>query len=233
MTRTPAARTTVSLFKNLAHHSLHMRAAGPVSTFWGACGIVRKEVFDAAGGFNEQRFDWPSIEDVELGWRLRARGARLRLDPTLQVKHLKQWTLGSLVATDVWRRAVPWTVLALERRQLPGELNLAGRQRVAAVLALAIWGLLPVVALRPSAAPWLMATVVAAAAANASLYGLFLHAGGLRLVVGGFALQQLYYLYSALGVGLGLVMYATRWIPWVGRSRLPDRFSPFRKLDRG
>ncbi len=95
----PAATSTISRFKNLAHHYFHQRSRTDATTFWGACGLVRRETFFAAGGFDEQRF-W--IEDIELGYRMTARGVRIVLDPGLQVKHLKRWTLGSLVTTDVW-----------------------------------------------------------------------------------------------------------------------------------
>ena len=92
----PAAPTTVSRFKNLAHHHFHQRSSVEASTFWGGCGLIRRDLFLAAGGFdNEQR----AIEDVELGYRLITRGVRIVLDPELQVKHLKKWTLRSLVTT--------------------------------------------------------------------------------------------------------------------------------------
>src|SRR6266849_6064933 len=112
----PAAPTTVSRFKNLAHHHFHQRSGTEVTSFWGGCGLVRRDLFVAAGGFdNEQR----TIEDVELGYRLTAHGVRIFLDRDLQVKHLKKWTLRSLVKTDVFLRAIPWTLLWLERRRLP------------------------------------------------------------------------------------------------------------------
>src|SRR5262245_44260985 len=81
---TPDARTLVSQFKNLAQHYFHQRAAGRRS-FWGACGFIRRPVFDAVGGFNEARFSRPSIEDVELGWRVTHRGGRILLDPQILV----------------------------------------------------------------------------------------------------------------------------------------------------
>ena len=89
----PDDQSIVSRFKNLAHHHFHQRARVEASTFWGACGAIRREQFFAAGGFDEKRFKLPSIEDVELGSRLVDRGVRIVLDPGLQVKHLKRWTL--------------------------------------------------------------------------------------------------------------------------------------------
>jgi hypothetical protein len=45
---------------------------------------------------------------------------------------------------------------------------------------------------------------------NRDLFGLLLAKGGLRLAVGGFLLQQLYYLYSLFGLALGSAIYLLR-----------------------
>ena len=217
----PIASSTVSLFKNLAHHHFHQRARREATTFWGACGFIRRDLFLELGGFDETRFVLPSIEDIELGWRLVQRGNRIHLDRGLQVTHLKRWTLASLLYTDVVRRAIPWTRLALEAKSLPNDLNLSWPQRLAALGAVALGALflctlrwrkmwVPVAALLPFAI-----------ALNWPLYRLFYRRGGLRLAVSGFALQQLYYLYSLCGLGAGLLLYCadqTR-----GRERCPRR----------
>jgi GT2 family glycosyltransferase len=206
----PDAQTTVSRFKNLAHHYFHQRAAGPVSSFWGACGLVRRDVFTTAGGFDERRFSEPSIEDVELGWRLSDRGARIVLDPRIQVTHLKRWTLRSLVFTDVVRRAIPWVRWSIERRQLPAELNASVEQRLAAPLAVAL-AVAAVLALISRVA-WLPLAMIliAAVAVNLGLWRLFWRKGGLPLLVAGFFLQQLYYLCALTGLAAGAARYGWR-----------------------
>ena len=70
--RRPAAPNFVSQFKNLAHRFVHQQASEDGMTFWGACGAIRRTTFLALGGFDE-RFDVPSIEDIELGLRLSRR----------------------------------------------------------------------------------------------------------------------------------------------------------------
>jgi hypothetical protein len=94
---TPTAPGIVSAFRNLLHHHVHQEGAGPATTFWAGLGAIRREAFSAAGGFDADRHRAPSIEDVELGTRLAARGARLELDGGLQGTHLKQWTLVTMV----------------------------------------------------------------------------------------------------------------------------------------
>lgn len=203
----PLHRSTVSLFKNLAHHYFHQRSGPLVSTFWGACGAVWRHRFVAVGGFDERRYDLPSIEDVELGDRLVASGATIRLEPDLQVKHLKRWTFCSLVHTDVVRRAIPWTRLWLERGRLPSDLNFGPDQRLAAVCAAGLPVLGAAAATVPPARVGLALVLAAAVWVNRGLYRLFWRKGGLRLALGGFGLQQLYYLYAAGGLAAGACLH--------------------------
>jgi glycosyltransferase involved in cell wall biosynthesis len=131
----PATHDFVSQFKNLFHHFVHQQANADAETFWSGCGAVRRDVFIASGGFDGARYSRPSIEDIELGYRLRAAGHRILLNKEIQVKHLKRWTLRALVRTDIFDRGVPWTMLILERRRLPNDLNLHMMQRLSAMLA--------------------------------------------------------------------------------------------------
>ena len=61
-------------------------------------------------GFDEG-YRRPAIEDIELGYRLKARGHKIILDPALRVKHLKAWSFIGLVKTDIMDRGIPWTEL--------------------------------------------------------------------------------------------------------------------------
>jgi GT2 family glycosyltransferase len=203
----PAAESTISRFKNLAHHNFHQRSRTDATTFWGACGVVRRELFFASGGFDERRF---RIEDVELGYRMTARGVRIVLDPGLQVKHLKRWTLGSLVTTDVWGRAIPWTLLWLEGRRLPADLNFSADQRIAAIVALAIATVTSVAIFRFRLWMLVAALVAVAIWLNRDLYRLLFRRGGFWFSVNGFLLQQFYYLYSMFGIGAGVAIYLAR-----------------------
>ena len=69
---------------------------------------IRRDVFLALEGFDELYRD-ASIEDIELGYRLRRKGYRISLDRTLEVTRLKRWTAASLLLSDIGRRAVPWS----------------------------------------------------------------------------------------------------------------------------
>jgi len=131
---TPRDPGFFSQYMNLRHHFTHHRAERESATFWAGCGAVRREDFLAVGGFDADRFPRPQIEDIELGYRLRPRG-RARLDPALQVTHLKRWTLLGTIYTDIVERGAPWTRLMLEQGEVPNDLNLRASQRVAAAIA--------------------------------------------------------------------------------------------------
>lgn len=129
----PEARSWVSLYKNLAHHFVHQRSAAEASTFWAACGAVRASVFRALGGF-DQSYERPSIEDVELGYRLRRAGHRIRLVKEARVTHLKRWTLLGFLVADLRDRAIPWARLWRGGHALPRELNFTAADRAATAL---------------------------------------------------------------------------------------------------
>jgi len=82
----PSDGSMVSRYRNLLHHFVHQRGNPEASTFWAGCGAIRRSVFHEVGGFDAGRFRRASIEDIELGYRLRAqaigsdwiRGSRAR-----------------------------------------------------------------------------------------------------------------------------------------------------------
>lgn len=130
----PEAPDFVSQYRNLLHHYVHQIASRDAKTFWTGCGAIRKDVFDELGGFDEVRHPTPSMEDIEIGLRISGKGYKMILDKDIQVKHLKDWSLYSMVKTDIFQRAVPWSKLILERKTLPRDLNLRYRDRVSTAL---------------------------------------------------------------------------------------------------
>jgi Glycosyl transferase family 2 len=192
----PADAGVVSRYKNLLHHWVHQEGAAEASTFWAGCGAIRKSVFDQVGRFDEARFRRPSIEDIELGHRLRRAGHRILLDKTLQGTHLKRWTLGSLVRTDVMGRAVPWSRLIVESGEPVRDLNLRGDQRLSAGLVGLAAACLALSPLRPALAVVAAAALLAVIALNRRLYAFFARQGGLVFAAACAGLHWLYYLYS-------------------------------------
>jgi GT2 family glycosyltransferase len=209
----PAAEGIVSRYKNLLHHFMHQHGEAQASTFWAGCGAIRRSVFEEVGGFDQHRFRRPSIEDIELGYRLRRAGYRILLDPTLQGTHLKRWTLRSLLWTDVTRRAIPWSRLILETREPVDDLNLRHQQRLSAALiglAAVCLGLAPLWTWLAAIATGALLTVIIL---NRHLYGFFAGRGGLAFAGTCLVLHWLYYLYGGL---------AYLWV-WAGVRRRPKR----------
>jgi GT2 family glycosyltransferase len=128
----PGAGNFLSQYKNLLHHYTHQQAREEASTFWGACGAIRRSLFLSIGGFNEA-YRYPSIEDIELGYRLRAAGHRIRLCKHIQVKHLKRWGVRSLLKAELFYRALPWTELIWRDRSFVSDLNLDTNSRLSVV----------------------------------------------------------------------------------------------------
>jgi len=136
----PGHRDFLSQYRNLLHHYVHQTSHREASTFWSGCGAIRRSVFEEHGGYDES-YARPSIEDIELGSRLRQAGCRIELLRDIQVKHLKKWSLFGILKTDVRDRGIPWTELILRAGKMPNDLNLRISQRVS-VLAVALLSLL-------------------------------------------------------------------------------------------
>jgi GT2 family glycosyltransferase len=198
----PPAPGLVSRFRNLLHHHVHQAAAGPASTFWAGIGAIRRNVFEAHGGFDAQRYPRPSIEDIELGGRLAAAGVRIELDPALLGTHLKSWTLGSMLETDFARRGVPWVALMLGTEASRSALNLGWRHRASAA-AVGLGALALARGRSPAAAAALAALVVL----NRDFYALLLRRQGPTGAIAGIGLHALHHVTGIAAVPAGVVRY--------------------------
>jgi GT2 family glycosyltransferase len=202
----PAASGFVSQYKNLQHHYVHQHGRTDAATFWSGCGAIRAEVFRAADGFSEA-YARPCIEDIELGYRLRAAQRRIVLDPAIQVTHLKHYHLTALWRSDIFDRALPWTQLILQSRNLPNDLNLALGQRVCAALVVSAVGLVPICL--ATAAPTALAALPLALAIliNWDFNRFLARKRGWIFAARSIPLQLAYYLYGAIAFAAGLTLY--------------------------
>ena len=198
----PGESNFLSQYRNLLHHYVHQNGREEASTFWGACGAIRRDVFSAMGGFDETYLK-PSIEDIELGYRLKRAGHTIRLCKSLQVKHWKRWTIGSMLRADFFQRAVPWTQLIHRHRGFVNDLNTGISARVSVMLAFGLLGALLL-------APWQPVAVVAAATMglilftlNVRLYRFFLEKRGLRFAAQAIPWHWFYFLYSGVAFVVG------------------------------
>ena len=192
----------VSSFRNLLHHHVHQQGGGSVSTFWAGLGAIRREPFLEANGFDERRFTQPSVEDIELGMRLTAGGKKIRLDPTIQGRHLKRWTVVSMVQTDLFRRGIPWLRLVLASGHGRTVLNLGWRHRVSALASIALVAALVTRHPRQAGPPLLLLLVL-----NRSFYALVLRKRGAPTAAAAVPLHIIHHLTSAAAVPLALTSH--------------------------
>lgn len=206
----PAAPQLVSQYRNLLHRYVHLRGAGAADTFWAGCGGVRRAAFLDVGGFDTERFPRPQIEDIELGYRLRERGGEIILDPAIQGTHLKRWTLGSVLRTDILDRGVPWTRLLLERRgRAATSLNTSRlEQAKVGLTGLALTALVAVLFAGP---PWLLAVALGAlllvSLANWQTHSWYLSLRGPAFALATVPLLLGYYASCAIAAGVGVLSH--------------------------
>ncbi len=205
----PADPGFLSQYRNLLHHYVHQKGNKHASTFWAGCGAIRREVFLALNGFNTN-YKRPSIEDIELGYRLKKHGHRILLEKSLLVKHLKKWTLLSVLKTDLFNRALPWTRLIFSEGGFIDDLNLKiqGRLSVTCVFVLLITLVLSLVStvfLAPAVFGSLLLGVL-----NRDLYLFFFRKRGALFTAGAVGWHWLYYFYCGLTFGVGLCEFGWR-----------------------
>ena len=207
----PGESNFLSQYKNLFHHYTHQHSSEEASTFWGACGAIRRDVFLKMGGFNE-RYRAPCVEDIELGYRLRRAGHSIRLCKDIQVKHLKRWEPKSLLKAEIFYRALPWTELILRDRHFDTDLNLSHSNRLSVMLVFALTGSLVAGALIFWL--WLVAAALAIGllVINRDVYRFFHHKRGLLFTLRVIPWHWFYFLYGGGAFAYGaLKHYLGRW----------------------
>jgi GT2 family glycosyltransferase len=135
----PQEEGFLSEYRNLMHHFVHQHSKREAHSFWSGFGAIRKDVFDRMRGF-DTKYRTPAIEDIEMGYRLTQAGYRIRLEPELQVQHLKDWTFSGMLTTDILDRGIPWTELMLRSGGMQNDLNVTAGQRLSVALAFLITG---------------------------------------------------------------------------------------------
>lgn len=193
----PPYRGFASQYMNLRHYHVHQDASEEAQTFWTGLGAVRKEAFLAVEGFDAYRYPLPSIEDIDLGRRLRAAGGRILRLPGVRGTHLKEWSLAEVVRTDVLRRALPWARLMHEHPGAFTDLNVGSAERIKALIAGAFW-LALAAAIGVPRALWAAGALLALAVwLNRGLFAVFRERNGMWFALRALLYHQVYYLYSA------------------------------------
>lgn len=104
-------------YKNLWLYYSYVNSPHDFDWFILSIGAIRKEVFSELKGF---KTTYPTVSgggDLEFGRRLREAGEKIRLDTTIQGKHLKRYTIRSLLRND-YVRGKGWFEFAVGRKTL-------------------------------------------------------------------------------------------------------------------
>lgn len=91
-----------SQYKNLWMYNTFEHLPYEVSLLFTSISAIRRNIFLEFGGFNIN-YRYPNVEDNELGIRLKAAGHKIILDKTLQVEHLKYYTVITILKTHYFR----------------------------------------------------------------------------------------------------------------------------------
>jgi glycosyltransferase involved in cell wall biosynthesis len=208
---TPEHPGFISQYRNLLHHYVHQQNRGDVETFWAGAGMVRRTVFEDAGMYDEWHYPKPQIEDIELGGRIRRLGHRIRLEPDIQVKHLKRWTFAGVMRTDLQDRGIPWARLLAHRGAMlsQGTLNLKWTEKLNTILVWLSIAAFLVAALLRDYRPLLVtaACLVTALIISLPLLRFFLRTRGVLFALGVVPIHLLYYLLNGISFGLGLFLH--------------------------
>jgi GT2 family glycosyltransferase len=198
----PFETNFLSQYRNLFHHYVHQTAKEEAATFWGGCGAIRREVFLKMGGFDEG-YRRPAIEDIELGYRLKRAGYRIRLLKGLMVTHLKRWDMLTLLKADFFYRALPWTRLLLREGRFDNDLNLKITSRISVILT----NLLLITLAGTVFLPWLVLAAFGMMGGllvlNWDVYRFFKTKRGMLFAVKAIPWHWFYYLYSGLAFAVG------------------------------
>jgi GT2 family glycosyltransferase len=202
----PAQPNFMSQYKNLSHACVHELGNPEANTFWAGLGVVRTSVFREVGGFDE-RFRRPTAEDIELGYRIRRAGHRLRLDPRFRGKHLKKWTVKSSILIDIGARGIPWTQLIHRYGALANDLNTRHELRWSVVLSYLLILLLPAAIVWPWAGLGAVIALLAIVLLNRSYYAWFLQRRGWLFTARVVPAHILYHLCNGVSFFAGTFMH--------------------------
>ena len=202
----PGERNFMSQYKNLSHACVHESGNPEASTFWAGLGAIRTRGFRQVGGFDE-RFGPPSVEDIDLGYRVRKAGFRVRLDPRFRGKHLKRWTTWNSIVTEVKFRGIPWTQLIHRYGGLSNDLNTKSELRLSVALAYVFLASLMAAAIWPGAALVAVAAIAVLVTINRDYYAWFVRHRGWGFTLRVIPAHVLHHLCNGVSFVVGTIVY--------------------------
>jgi glycosyltransferase involved in cell wall biosynthesis len=106
-----------SQYKNLWIRYSYLARGGSIDFIFGAISAVRRTAFTDIGGFDEAFRHRTGGTDIDAGMRLIRKGHAIRLDPSIEVVHLRRYRARALLANDFWR-SLGYSRLGARHRRL-------------------------------------------------------------------------------------------------------------------
>ena len=198
-----------SQYKNLWMRWTYLRQTGDVPLFYTTAAAIRREAFLRVGGF-DQGYATPAVEDTAFGQKLARLGIRVRVHPDLEVEHVEQYSLWSMLRAD-FMRAVSLTRLKLRH---PGDIAQNNTSVPSSYMASVPLGALTALLVTIGAlaqVPWALAFGMAGAAGVMGLNWEFLTAirrsDGWARMLASIPVLWIELLVVGAGVGVGLASY--------------------------
>jgi len=203
-------RDLASQYKNLWMRWTYVRQTGDVPLFYTTAAGIRRDAFLRAGGFDEG-YATPSLEDTAFGQKLARLGIRVRVEPALEVEHVKRYSLMGLLRTD-YARAVSLARMKLRQpaelghnnTSIPGSYMVSVPLAALAVVVGLAGALLRIPVLEVAGLLGLAGTVVC----NREFLGAIRASEGWRRTVASVPLLWLELLVVGAGTGIGILTYA-------------------------
>lgn len=223
----PCETNFISQYRNLLHHYVHQSSKPEASTFWSGCGMIRRDVFLEMGGFDTTKYARPSIEDIDLGYRLCEAGYQIRLEKLLLVRHMKRWTPRNMIVTDVRDRALPWTRLIVQGGGLHNDLNLQTTQRWSTAVSFLLVAIFLFSPLWPRLLLMSLPAIALLIHFNRNFYTFLAEKRGGWFALKAMPWHWLYFLYSGLSFIVGVVGYGLlKWDSKAGKEIRPLTSTP-------
>ena len=202
----PPEQNFMSQYRNLSHSYIHQTGVREAATFWAGLGAIRAGAFHTVGGFDE-RFRRPSVEDIELGYRLTRAGYRLRLAPEFRGTHYKRWTVAGSIAIDIAARGIPWAQLLQKFQTLSNDLNTRVELRLSVALAYLMLAFLAGMIVTPWAGLGLLASFAALVVVNYPYSRWFARQRGLWFAVRVVPAHILHHLCNGVSFVVGTALF--------------------------
>jgi GT2 family glycosyltransferase len=203
----PTNQDVISEFRNLLHHYVHQTSNREAHTFWAGCGAIKKNIFDHLKGFDGEKYKMPSIEDIELGYRLAKHGYNINLLKEIQVTHQKKWTLSNMVKTDLFNRAIPWTKLILKEKAFYNDLNIKNKDIYSIAMVFVLFLSLIYSFFNLMAIGVVFLTFLIFFMLNFGFYGFLKNLKGLGFALKAIPLHILFYIICGTGFIIGTLEY--------------------------